>query len=82
MEDLHGHTAAALASDNGYFDQAHLTLDVARFAATRNAVARIWAHYDDKELGVILDFLGRNTERLIRETAKLTSGGRSHCDDD
>jgi AraC-like DNA-binding protein len=33
MVDLHGHTAAAaLASDNGYFDQAHLTLDVARFA--------------------------------------------------
>jgi hypothetical protein len=32
MEDLHGHTAAALASNNGSFDQAHLTLDVARFA--------------------------------------------------
>jgi hypothetical protein len=24
--------AVALATDNGYFDQAHLTLDVARFA--------------------------------------------------
>jgi hypothetical protein len=32
MEDLHGHTVAPLASDNGYFDQAHLTLDVARLA--------------------------------------------------
>jgi AraC-like DNA-binding protein len=37
MEDLHGHTAAALASDNGYFDQAHLTLDVARFAGATPA---------------------------------------------
>lgn len=48
------------------------------FAATRNAVARMWAHYDDQELAVILDFLRRNTERLIQETAKLTSGGRRH----
>ena len=43
------------------------------FAATRNAVARMWAHYGDQELAVILDFLRRNTERLIQETAKLTS---------
>jgi methylphosphotriester-DNA--protein-cysteine methyltransferase len=32
MNDVPGHTAAALASDNGFFDQAHLTLDLARFA--------------------------------------------------
>jgi methylphosphotriester-DNA--protein-cysteine methyltransferase len=32
MDDVPGHTAAALASDNGFFDQAHLTLDLARFA--------------------------------------------------
>jgi hypothetical protein len=42
------------------------------FAATRNAVARMWTHYDDQELTVILDFLRRNTDRLIQETAKLT----------
>jgi methylphosphotriester-DNA--protein-cysteine methyltransferase len=30
-------TAAALATDNGYFDQAHLTLDVARFAGATPA---------------------------------------------
>jgi methylphosphotriester-DNA--protein-cysteine methyltransferase len=33
MEDTPGRTAATLASDNGYFDQAHLTLDLARFAS-------------------------------------------------
>jgi AraC-like DNA-binding protein len=33
MEDTPGPTAAALAADNGYFDQAHLTLDAVRFAA-------------------------------------------------
>ena len=32
MENAPGLPAAALASQNGYFDQAHLTLDVARFA--------------------------------------------------
>ena len=32
MEDAPGRTAAALASENGYFDQAHLAGDVARFA--------------------------------------------------
>lgn len=32
MEHRPARTAAALASDNGYFDQAHLTLDVTRFA--------------------------------------------------
>jgi methylphosphotriester-DNA--protein-cysteine methyltransferase len=32
MEDTPGRTAATLASDNGYFDQAHLSLDLARFA--------------------------------------------------
>jgi len=32
MEGEPARTAAALAADNGYFDQAHLTLDVARFA--------------------------------------------------
>lgn len=32
MEDAPGRTAATLASDNGYFDQAHLSLDLARFA--------------------------------------------------
>ena len=32
IDDLPGRTAAALASENGFFDQAHLTLDLARFA--------------------------------------------------
>ncbi len=32
IEHVPGPTAAALAADNGYFDQAHLILDVARFA--------------------------------------------------
>ncbi len=32
MEHVPAPTAAALAADNGYFDQAHLTLDIARFA--------------------------------------------------
>lgn len=31
MDRTPGRPAAALASDNGYFDQAHLTLDLARF---------------------------------------------------
>src|SRR5262249_2283067 len=33
MEHVRDRTAAALASQNGYFDQAHLALDLARFAA-------------------------------------------------
>jgi methylphosphotriester-DNA--protein-cysteine methyltransferase len=32
MEDAPGRTAAALASKKGFFDQAHLTLDLGRFA--------------------------------------------------
>ena len=32
MDDLPGRTAATIASENGYYDQAHLTLDVGRFA--------------------------------------------------
>jgi AraC-like DNA-binding protein len=33
MEESPGRSAAALASETGYFDQAHLTLELARFAA-------------------------------------------------
>lgn len=32
IDDMPGHSAAALASENGFFDQAHLTVDLARFA--------------------------------------------------
>jgi AraC-like DNA-binding protein len=42
MEHVPSPTAAALATDNGYFDQAHLTLDVARFAgATPGRLASV-----------------------------------------
>ena len=42
MEQVPSPTAAALATDNGYFDQAHLTLDVARFAgATPGRLASV-----------------------------------------
>jgi hypothetical protein len=34
MEDTPGLPATALASENGFFDQAHLTLDLGRFAGT------------------------------------------------
>lgn len=44
------------------------------FASTRSGVTRLWAHYDDDELAVILDFLKRNAERLREETEKLTAG--------
>jgi AraC-like DNA-binding protein len=37
MEDTPGRTAAALASENGFFDQAHLTLDLGRFASATPA---------------------------------------------
>jgi AraC-like DNA-binding protein len=37
MEHVPRRTAAALAAGNGYFDQAHLTLDVARFAGATPA---------------------------------------------
>ena len=44
MEHAPRPTAAALATDNGYFDQAHLTLDVARFAgATPGRLASVGA---------------------------------------
>jgi hypothetical protein len=33
IEELPTRPAAALASETGYFDQSHLTLDLARFAA-------------------------------------------------
>lgn len=42
------------------------------FASTRAGVTRMWAHYSDDELAVILDFLTRNAERLREETEKLT----------
>ena len=42
MEHVPSPTTAALATDNGYFDQAHLTLDVARFAgATPDRLASV-----------------------------------------
>ena len=42
MEHVPSPTAAVLATDNGYFDQAHLTLDVARFAgATPGRLASV-----------------------------------------
>ena len=42
MEHVPSPTAAALATDNGYFDQAHLTVDVARFAgATPGRLASV-----------------------------------------
>ena len=42
MEHVPSRTAAALATDNGYFDQAHLTLDVARFSgATPGRLASV-----------------------------------------
>jgi len=42
MEHVPSPTAAALATDNGYFDQAHLTLDVARFSgATPGRLASV-----------------------------------------
>ena len=37
MEHVPRRTAAALAAGNGYFDQAHLTLDVSRFAGATPA---------------------------------------------
>jgi hypothetical protein len=42
MEAIPDRTAAALASENGFFDQAHLTLDLARFAgATPGRLASV-----------------------------------------
>jgi AraC-like DNA-binding protein len=42
MDQTPGPTAAALASENGYFDQAHLTHDLARFAgATPGRLASV-----------------------------------------
>jgi methylphosphotriester-DNA--protein-cysteine methyltransferase len=42
MEDTPSRTAAALASENGFFDQAHLTLDLGRFAgATPGRLASV-----------------------------------------
>ena len=42
MEHVPSPTAAVLATDNGYFDQAHLTLDVARFSgATPGRLASV-----------------------------------------
>ena len=43
------------------------------FASTRRSLNRLWSRYDDDELAVIADFLGRNAERLRQETEKLDS---------
>ena len=45
------------------------------FESPRQSLSRLFSHYTPKELGVILDFLTRSTERLRSETAKLTSAG-------
>lgn len=41
------------------------------FASTRRSLARLIEQYSDKDLAVITDFLARNAERLVAETAKL-----------
>lgn len=45
------------------------------FASPGRSLARLWERYDDEQLVTIADFLSANTERLRRETAKLTSVG-------
>ena len=47
------------------------------FASTRRSLNRLWSRYDDDELAVIADFLGRNAERLRQETAKLDEAAGS-----
>jgi hypothetical protein len=42
MEDTPGRNGVAPASENGFFDQAHLTLDLGRFAkTTRSRLASV-----------------------------------------
>jgi DNA-binding MarR family transcriptional regulator len=48
------------------------------FASTRRSLAELVERYSDRELGVINDFLARNTERLRLETAKLESSATRH----
>ena len=42
------------------------------FGSPRRSLDRLFARYSREELGVILDFLTRNAERLRAETARLT----------
>ena len=42
-----------------------------QFAGTVQSLAELVGSYDDRELAVIVDFLGRNAERLRGETAKV-----------
>jgi DNA-binding MarR family transcriptional regulator len=42
------------------------------FGSPRRSLDRLFARYSPEELGVILDFLTRNAERLRAETARLT----------
>jgi len=49
-----------------------------KFAGAVRSLAALVGSYDDHELAVIVDFLGRNAERLRRETAKLEDATRRH----
>lgn len=42
------------------------------FGPPRRSLDRLFSRYSPDELGVILDFLARNTQRLKAETARLT----------
>ena len=44
------------------------------FAARRKSLTRLFSHYTDDELAIILDFLTRSTERLRNDVAKLEGG--------
>jgi len=48
-----------------------LTAARRRFAGPVRSLAELVGSYDDHELAVIVDFLGRNAERLRSETARL-----------
>jgi len=41
------------------------------FASTQQSLTKLYKHYSDQDLAVIVDFLKRNAERLRAETRKL-----------
>ena len=41
------------------------------FASTQRSLTKLYKHYSDQDLAVIVDFLKRNAERLRAETRKL-----------
>lgn len=45
------------------------------FAETRRVMTELWSGYRDKDIRLILDFMGRSHDLMVEQTARLSAGG-------